>query len=263
VSLDWGLCEMLLSIGVVPVGLANTKGFRVSFTTSALPASVVDLGLMFQPNMELLLALKPDLILITPAHASLRASLERIAPTYTLGRFRAAPAPYTVAREETLQLGRLLDREREAVVTLADAQQKLSRARDRLATCLPGCDQPLHVAQFLDETRIRVFGTQSMYGETLTMLGLRNAWRGSSSAATLGYDALGSARDTTLVCLTPIPFAAQTMMQSSPLWHAMGFAAPGRTVSLPLIPPGGGVISATHFADALADSLLNAAKERA
>lgn len=266
VSLDWGLAEMLLSIGVVPVGLANTTGFRSNFTTSVLPMSVVDLGLKFQPNMELLLALKPDLILVTPAHAALRASLERIAPTRTLGRYRYSAAPYTVAREETLQLGRWLEREPVAVAVLDDAQQTIGRARGRLAACLPGCDRPLLVAQFLDETHARVFGPHSMYGEMLTTLGLRSAWRGPANApavATVGYEALGSAHDATLICLTPLPAAVESMMKTSPLWRAMGFASPGRTIALPLVPPDGGVVSATHFAGSLADALVKTARERA
>ncbi|MFM0736314.1 iron-siderophore ABC transporter substrate-binding protein [Paraburkholderia xenovorans] len=266
VSLDWGLGEMLLSIGVVPVGLANTNGFRSSFRTSALPGSVVDLGLMFQPNMELLLALQPDLILVTPAHAALRASLERIAPTLTLGMFRFSPTPYTAASDETLQLARLLQREPEATAALADARGKIDRARNRLAACEPACGRPLHIAQFLDETHVRVFGPHSMYGEMLKTLGLRSAWQGSAHAAgvaTVGYQALGSADAATLICLTPLPASVESMMKTSPLWRAMGYAAPGRMLALPLIPPGGGVVCAAHFAEGLADALAKTAQERA
>ena len=137
VVLDWGLTEMVLSIGVVPVGIANTRDFRRNFTACDVPASVVDLGLMFQPNMELLFALKPDLIVISPAHATLRAALERVAPTVTFGRYRSSDTPYSAARAETLQLAHLLGCEARAEALIAQADTVMDRARTSLAA-LPG-----------------------------------------------------------------------------------------------------------------------------
>jgi len=259
VVLDWGLTEMVLSIGVVPVGIANTRDFRRNFTACDVPASVVDLGLMFQPNMELLFALKPDLIVISPAHARLQAALERVAPTVTLGRYRSSEAPYSAARAETLQLARLLGCEARAEALLAQADMALDRARTALAA-LPGASavdgakgRPLYMVNFIDEAHVRVFGPNSFYGELMMTLGLQNAVH-SGAFSTTGFDVLGNVPDATLLYMKPLAPSVANMMKTSPLWHAMPFKNDGRMMGMPRVPPDGCVLSAMLFARVLVDA---------
>jgi ABC-type Fe3+-hydroxamate transport system substrate-binding protein len=273
VVLDWGLTEMVLSIGVVPVGIANTRDFRRNFTACDVPASVVNLGLMFQPNMELLFALKPDLIVISPAHATLRTALERVAPTVTLGRYRSSETPYTAARAETLQLARLLGCEARAEALLAQADTALDHARTALAA-LPGVSgvggvggakgRPLYMVNFIDEAHVRVFGPNSFYGELMTTLGLQNAVH-SGAYSTTGFDLLGSVPDATLLYMKPLASSVANMMKTSPLWHAMPFTNEGRMIGLPRVPPDGCVLSAMLFARVLVDAFerTGTAKEHA
>ena len=270
VVLDWGLTEMVLSIGVVPVGIANTRDFRRNFTACDVPASVVDLGLMFQPNMELLFALKPDLIVISPAHARLQAALERVAPTVTLGRYRSSEAPYSAARAETLQLARLLGCEARAEALLAQADMALDHARKALAA-LPGASavggakgRPLYMVNFIDEAHVRVFGPNSFYGELMMTLGLQNAVH-SGAFSTTGFDVLGNVPDATLLYMKPLAPSVVNMMKTSPLWQAMPFMNEGRMMALPRVPPDGCVLSAMFFARVLVDAFeqAGATKEHA
>lgn len=259
IVLDWCLAELTLALGVVPVGMANTPGFRRYFTACPVPDSVVDLGLMFQPNMELMLALKPDLIVITPAHASLRGALERLAPTVTLGQFRASPAPYTGACEETMRLAQLFGREAQGEAAVAQSRRAIAQARARL-DALPAYanargDLPLYVARFIDESRLRVFGTHSLFGELLAQLGLRNAWDGAAAAAMIGFDALDADPRATLVYVKPLPAMTAMMMRTSRVWQAMPFARAGRMTGMAEVPPEGGILSAAYFAHALVDAL--------
>jgi ABC-type Fe3+-hydroxamate transport system substrate-binding protein len=274
VVLDWGLTEMVLSIGVVPVGIANTRDFRRNFTACEVPAAVVDLGLMFQPNMELLFALKPDLIVISPAHVRLQAALERVAPTVTLGRYRGSEAPYSAARAETLQLARLLGCEARAKALLAQADMALDHARTVLAA-LPGVSdvggakgRPLYMVNFIDEAHVRVFGPNSFYGELMTTLGLQNAVH-SGAYSTTGFEVLGSVPNATLLYMKPLASSVVNMMKTSPLWHAMPFTNEGRMIGLPRVPPDGCVLSAMLYARVLVDAFeqtseqTRAAKEHA
>lgn len=261
VVLDWALTEMLLSIGVVPVGAANTAGFRRSFPASELPSSVVDLGLMFQPNMELLLSLKPDLIVVSPAHAALCTSLERIAPTVTFGRYRSSATPYTAACAETLQLARMLDCAPRADALLAHASTVLDEARARLAALPRVRDTPLYVVRFLDETHLRVYGLHSLFGEMLATLGRQNAWQGATNSgayATIAFDALAPASGATLLYQEPLPLSVVNMMNTSPLWAALPFVRSGRLIGMPGVPAEGSVVSAIYFVHALVDALEQA-----
>jgi len=266
VVLDWGLTEMVLSIGVVPVGIANTRDFRRNFTACDVPESVVNLGLMFQPNMELLFALKPDLIVISPAHASLRTALERVAPTVTLGRYRSSETPYSAARAETLQLARLLGCEARAEALLAQADTALDHARTTLAA-LPALSggsgakgRPLYMVNFIDEAHVRVFGPNSFYGELMTTFGLQNAVH-SGAFSTTGFDVLGSVPDATLLYMKPLASSVVNMMKTSPLWHAMPFTNEGRMIGLPRVPPDGCVLSAMLFARVLVDAFEQTSEE--
>ncbi len=75
---------MLLSLGVAPVGLPAPAWYTSGIVELPLPSGVVDVGLLFQPNYDLLYELRPDLIVVTPTHASVRALFEP--PTLTLAR---------------------------------------------------------------------------------------------------------------------------------------------------------------------------------
>src|ERR1700754_4673937 len=81
VVLDWPLTEIVLSLGVVPVGVSRPVWYTRLDGVPPLPPSAVDTGLLDQPNFEVIETLKPDLIVVTPAHAPMRTLLERIAPT--------------------------------------------------------------------------------------------------------------------------------------------------------------------------------------
>ncbi len=48
--LDWGLTEMALSLGIVPVGVSAPDWYRRLFALPMLPPQVQDVGLLFQPN---------------------------------------------------------------------------------------------------------------------------------------------------------------------------------------------------------------------
>jgi ABC-type Fe3+-hydroxamate transport system substrate-binding protein len=261
VVLDWSLTELLLSAGIVPVGISNSAGFRRTYTACDLPETVVDLGLMFQPNLELVLALKPDLIIVTPAHGAMQASLERIAPTATFGQFRSSPTPYSAAMKETLALGRLFGREQAAADAIAAADTALKRASASIAAMPAVRERPLYIARFIDENYVRVYGVHSFYGELLGLLGLDNAWRDRTRAAafsTLHLEDLHATSVSTLVYFKPLAPAAASMMKSSPLWRAMPFAKPGGVLGLPPAPPDGGALSATSFARALTRALADA-----
>ncbi|MBN3811090.1 iron-siderophore ABC transporter substrate-binding protein, partial [Paraburkholderia sp. Ac-20347] len=69
VVMDFGLTEMLLTLGVTPLATSVPDWYRRTNVAPPLPAGVIDIGLLYQPNFELLEQLRPDLLLLTPAHA--------------------------------------------------------------------------------------------------------------------------------------------------------------------------------------------------
>jgi iron complex transport system substrate-binding protein len=66
VSLDYGLASTLLALGIVPAGVSDLAGWDKWVVAPSMPAGVADLGSSTEPNLEILKALKPDFILVTP-----------------------------------------------------------------------------------------------------------------------------------------------------------------------------------------------------
>ena len=81
VTLDWRPLEDLLLLGVRPVAGADLEDFP-RWVRLSLPPGIQNLGSRTAPNLELLAALKPDLILgYTGFQGRLYPELSRIAPT--------------------------------------------------------------------------------------------------------------------------------------------------------------------------------------
>ncbi|RKF38440.1 hypothetical protein BCY88_07050 [Paraburkholderia fungorum] len=263
VVLSWPLTEMLLSLGVAPVGLPAPVWYTSSIVEPPLPAGIVDVGLLFQPNYDLLYALRPDLMLITPAHASVRASFERIAPTLTLGAYMTDPQPYRAMRGEVLTLGQRLGRTAQAEALLTRTEAAIAQARASLA----GAHAPLCVAQIVDDRHLRVYGAGSMFDEILQSLGLRNAAAeqtagtrsplisSGTGASVVELERLAQIPDANLLWIDGGAHGAFAGLQRNPVWRQLPFAQPGRAATLPVISAQGALVSVQRFARAVAHAL--------
>ncbi|WP_158601874.1 ABC transporter substrate-binding protein [Pararobbsia silviterrae] len=264
ICLDWRLTELLVSLGVTPVGSANPDGFRAQFPASPLPRSVVDVGLIFQPNLELMRALAPSLILATPAHASLMASLERVATVRVIGS-PGSGKPYADACADLRALGALLGRPTQAQRAIDATDAALDAWRDRIAASPRAAQRPVLVARIVDPLGCRLYGSTSLYGDVLARIGVRNAWHADVNGAgfaTVSVDALADLQDAILAYFAPLPVTVSRAMSQSPLWRMLPVMRPGRQVALPSAPPNGGIASAAAFAASLSTALLALAADR-
>jgi ferric hydroxamate transport system substrate-binding protein len=263
VVLSWELTEMLLSLGVAPVGVPAPAWYTRDIVEPPLPPGVTDVGLLFQPDYDLLYELRPDLILVTPAHASARASYERLAPTLTLGAYISDPHPYRAMRAEALILGRRLGREAQAEALLAYTDAVIAQSGIALA----GTHTSVCVAQVVDDRHVRVFGNGSLFDEILQLLGLRNAATAMlagapaalissrTGAGVVELERLAQLPDANLLCVdggAPLGLAA---LQGNPVWRHLPFSEPGRSAMLPVIAATGALVSVQRFARAVAHAV--------
>lgn len=263
VVLDFGLTEMLLTLGVTPLATSVPDWYRRTNVAPPLPAGVIDVGLLYQPNFELLEALRPDLFVMTPAHRPLRTMLERIAPTLTLSLFEPDSVPYQLAGVETMRLAHWLDREAAGRAALASANAALAEAHTRLSRSPQGpgiTHRPLFVVEFVDARHLLVYGRASLFGDVLERLGLRNAWRHETNArgaAVIDFSRLADVPDAQLVYIEPLPDAARDTVDRGVLWHSLPFVRDARVAGMPKVSAGGSLYTAGRFARQLADVLLS------
>ncbi len=263
VALNWWLAEHLLALGVEPVGVAETEGYRQWVAEPPMPDSVKSVGRRQAPNLEAIRALKPDLILVSGHLMAAVPALETIAPTLVQTTYEAGSNPWDRARQHLVTLGKVLDREDRAHDIIAGAEQNLARTRQRLADAgLAG--QPAFLVRFLDDRRLRIHGNNSMLDQALEQAGLHNVWQRPTNLWGFTPGTLADLRghpDAWLIYIEPWPEADQQRLQSSDLWPWLPMARSGRMTGIGPVWTFGGVVSVPRMAQMLADQLISTTEE--
>lgn len=254
-SLDYGLANTAMALGVTPVGLAAADHWAEWVVEPALPASVVDIGRDREVNLELLASLRPELILATPYVQALRSRLEDIAPVLSLAIYTPDGNPLERSYDAARVLGERLGRTEAARTFLAEADAFFADCARRLARARPG---PVLMINFMDARHARVYGAKGLYQDVLDRIGGENAWDGPTTYwgfQTIGLEELAAKAgpDTTIVALEPIPGDVEPTLARSPLWTRLPPIAEGRYAVLPSVLTFGTVPAALRFAQLFTD----------
>jgi iron complex transport system substrate-binding protein len=257
-AIDWAMLETAWAIGHTPVAGTELIRFRVESPSITLPEETLDLGLRGAPNFEQLRFAAPDLILSSPFYTRHEAALSAVAPVFS--------QPFFVRGEPSLP--HALDALEALAERLGDpgsgqrARQNAETQFDRIAARLkPHADRPVMLIDFGDARHFRAFGFDSLYGATLTRLGLTNAWQGGtqfSFAAPVPLDRLAEMPNASFFIVSPVPLEARSQLQRSALWNALAPVKAGRVHQLSTTNAFGGVPSALAFAEGMAKALETA-----
>lgn len=254
VILDWGLTEMALALGVVPVGVAAPQWYRRLYSEPALPADVADVGLLFQPNFETLRELRPTLLLVTPGHLMAKAQLEQIAPLLVLNTY--SNSPLEQAQANLRQMAGALGQPERAEQIIAAVNARMEKAR---LAVQPFADTPLYLAHPLEILHLYLFGKGSLFDDVLTRLGLKNASQLATSAqglAMTSVDQLAAGGRGRVVLLPSYPQPDISDITGSALWRSLPLLQPENCITLPDgLPQNGALITAVRFAESLAQGL--------
>ncbi|MEW2383610.1 iron-siderophore ABC transporter substrate-binding protein [Micromonospora sp. NPDC047707] len=182
VGLEWGEVEMLVSLGVMPVGVADTKGYATWVTAAKLDPSVKDVGTRSEPSVDSVVALQPDLVVMEDDRGgALVAQLEKYVPVIVtkgsdakdnLGRMRSDLNMIATAVGKTTEAEKLLA---DFDAALADGKKKIADAG--------AAGRPFAIADGWKEgstVSIRMFGQGSLVSQLGIQLGLTNAWTGKT-----------------------------------------------------------------------------------
>jgi ferric hydroxamate transport system substrate-binding protein len=252
VSLDYGLAQTLIALGVPPIGLIDTPGWADWPVEPPLPASVANIGSAHEVNMELLQLLKPDLIISTPYLEWVRPQLEQIAPVKSFPVHALGSSPYPHIIDATRELGRMLGRKAEAEALIDRTGNDLQTAK--AATRHLG---KLAVITFIDDRNIRVYGPGGIFQDVFDRLELHNAWThptnewGYSDTSMAGLIDLGDSR---LFYMDPVPPDVLANLSASPLWQSMPFVQKGHVQRMASVLMFGTLPSASRFARLLAEA---------
>ncbi|WBB68507.1 iron-siderophore ABC transporter substrate-binding protein [Micromonospora sp. WMMD812] len=185
VGLEWGEVEMLVSLGVMPVGVADPKGYGTWVTAAKLDPGVKDVGTRGEPSVDSVVALQPDLVVMEDdGTATLVNQLEKYVPVLVtkgsdakdnLGRMRNDLNMIAKATGKTAEAEKLLA---DFDVALADGKKKIADAG--------AAGRPFAIADGWKEgstVSIRMFGQGALVSQLGIQLGLTNAWTGKTDEA--------------------------------------------------------------------------------
>lgn len=258
VAINWGAAETLLTLGVEPLAISDVGYYRRRMPGSPLPQTVLDIGPYWEPNLELLHQLNPQLILSDALPNSVLHALGDIAPTEVVNIFPTDKGVWNSASAFMRQLAERLHLSDRADVYLQAAEQRLEVLRTRLALR----PQPaLYIAVLNQDGRhATVYGQHSMAQDVLERLGLRNAWSGPSNAmgfSLTGIERLSEQPDAHLLYIE-IPTTSarlQSLRQPNALWDNLPAVRRSQVHALGKFYPYGGVASFLSLAERIADYL--------
>ena len=242
VTIEWTYSENLLALGIQPVGMADIKGFgEYVKTPTPIAASVKDVGGRGQASMEVIAALKPDLIINQSGDYSQREQLSKIAPTLVFNPSPSASSGLTAYQEmrQTFALmGRITGRSAQATRVLAQLDAAQTAARRSLTAAGRGSQTfVLSQGYTYNTPTMRLFGPRSLASQIIERTGLRNAYRGSASTPDFGFDTLSLEGLTTLKTQNFFGIApSDDNVFSAPgnraVWNNLDFVKQGRGYSL-------------------------------
>lgn len=251
-SIAWLGAENALALGVTPVGVADAAYYRQRMVSPQLPDAVPDLGPFWEPNLERLLVLHPDLILVDTWSVVDGAKLERIAPIERVPAYPQGTGGWDFATGTLRRLGTLLQRLAIAEQVVAEAGRRIAVLRQRVEVA--GA-RPVYIGLIARNGRnITLYGGSGLIGGVLEQLGLRNAYPGPFSGAgtvTVGLDALAREPEAVILCIdlaTATGSFARTVAGNA-LWRSLPSVRAGRVGVLSGFYPFGGLGSALHFAE--------------
>ncbi len=255
VSLDYAAAETLISLGLPPVGVQSSDHWNRWVVEPALPVSVANVGQDLAVNLEVIAALKPDLIITTPYTDMLRNRLAPIAPVHMISVYDQTGAPLKNAYAETVNLGRLTGMPDQVEMFLNTADAEFSLLRNRLAQ---KNHPPVALVNFMDDRHVRVYGRSSLYQDVLDRIGLENAWTRPTNYwgfATVGLEELArhAPENMHLIAFEPIVDEIKPTLASSPIWRTMPVVQNENYEVFPAVLTFGMVPSALRFGNLIAN----------
>ncbi|MER7571588.1 iron-siderophore ABC transporter substrate-binding protein [Streptomyces sp. NPDC126514] len=178
VGTEWHEVELLISLGVDPVGVADVKGYQTWDQAVPLKNEPKDIGTRGEPSMDTIAALKPDLIVAsTDLPPAAVKQLREVAPVVEVKSADAAD-PIGQMTENLDLLAKATGTTKQAAKVKEAFDAKLAEGKKALADAgLAGAAYAFADGYDIsNQVSIRPFTSGSLIGAVNERLGLKNDW---------------------------------------------------------------------------------------
>lgn len=182
VALEWGEAEMLVSLGVMPVGVADVKGYASWVTAEKLDDSVKDVGTRAEPSVDSVVGLEPDLVVMEEGRgAALVKQIEKYVPV-VVAKGSDASDNLNRMRDDFRMIAKAVGKDAEASRQLKDFDAALADAKQKIADA-GAAGRGFVMADGYSSgsaVSIRPFGEGALVSQVAMQLGLKNVWTGKT-----------------------------------------------------------------------------------
>ncbi|MED7930224.1 iron-siderophore ABC transporter substrate-binding protein [Nonomuraea sp. LP-02] len=261
VSLEWAETEMLASLGVMPVGAADVKGYATWDTAAKLDDSVKDVGTRQEPSVDSISALQPDLVVMEATRdAPLIGQLEKFVPVLVT---KGSDGSDNIKRmrDDLGMIAQAVGKTDQATKLMADFDAAMAAGKQKLADA-GAAGKPFVMADGWKQgstISVRLFGKGSLVSEVAGQLGLTNAWTGKVDEqwglGTTDVEGLTALKDPDTRFFYNASDGDDVFadgLASNAIWKSLPFVKSQQVHKLPNgIWTFGGPLSCQQFADAL------------
>ncbi|WP_158846570.1 ABC transporter substrate-binding protein [Saccharothrix deserti] len=258
VVLEWGETEVVASLGVMPVGVADTAGYKTWDVAAPLADDVKDVGKRNEPSVDSIVALNPDVVIMPQGRGeTLAGQLEKYVPV-VVTKSSDASRNFDRLREDVKMIAQAIGKSAEGDQLLSDMDSALAEGK-KAVEAKGATGTPFLMADGWMEgstVNIRPFGKGSLVSDTAEAVGLKNVWTGEVDAQ-WGLGATDVEGMTAITDPKTVLFYAAseedvftTGLAQNPVWQRLPFVVSQKVVKLE---PGtwmfGGPKSVVHVAE--------------
>ena len=262
VTLEWTYTENVLALGMQPVGVADIAGYEAWVDIPvALSRDVVDVGSRQEPNLELIIALEPDLIITSTLRAAENYDeLTVIAPTLAFDPYPAdGSSQYDEMVSTFTTIAEGLGKSAQAQAVLSELQRTYDRAAGVLAAAELSDNRFVLAQTYLsgESPVFRLFTDNAMAVEIIARIGLENTWEdapGQYGFSTVDFEGFAGMEAVNFLYIAQPD--AREAITGAPVWRTLPFVRSGSAHWLGSdVWLFGGPLSAIELVEAITEAL--------
>ncbi len=261
VVLNWDLLESIVELNITPVGAPNLKAYNQWVRTPSLPQGIVDIGTRFEPNIEKIAQLKPDVIIVAGPQKELIAKLEKIAPVLYFSNHEINDDAYSIAIKHFQTLGVLFGKQELANQKIKELESELDSLKNKILQKFQGKAPSVTVMRFANQSSIYLYSKNSLTSSVVARLGLKqelvqeNAKWGIVQQR-LTY--LQNVKESYVLYFLPAPDYNE--IEKTMLWQQMPFVKLNKVSAVTSVWNYGGAMSIKYIGQEITKSLLEIAQ---
>lgn len=258
-SPDWGNAATLTAMGYPPIATGDVRVWDRWVGTPSLPISIIDLGIRYQPNAELIAQLPVDLVVDNFFYQHARNLYGDVPAESVMFAAKGDTATWADYTGPTRKLGELIDNPKLAEDYIVKSQKDINLASERFQQRYPKVNK-FAVVQFADANNMRMYVANSLFkpafdqmDKELVVLGKGNSW--GFVPIRMG-DLAQLDKDTCLLIIDPLSPITRAEIADSLVWQRLGYGDARCMGELPPVWIYGGMSSLVSLADNLSTVVL-------